>query len=485
MPYIGWTKPGGRASDRAVALTASDAADRARRLYEVGQAELLMLDDVRRYWTGKQRLPAVIPSTAPVEVRLMAQMARVNVVSIVVESLAQSLAIEGFRAAKQDDNHAVWQVWQGNRLDARQSMIHRPAIAYGVSYAVVTPGQPVPLIRGLSPRRLTAMYEDDEDWPTFALERRVKGPWRLYDATTVYEVTSDGSGKFELVRQADHGAGVTPVVRYLDVHDPDWDDEPTDKSWATARDGMRRRLATGQVAPLMSLQDQIDLITFNLLVAQHYTAFRQRWIIGWVAPDETTKAKANASLLWTFDEAPDNMKIGEFSETALDGYIKSRDASFRQAAALSQTPVHELVGDLVNLSADALAAAEAGRDRKVGDRQTTLGESHEQTLALAGKLAGIDVPPDAQVVWRDTSARAYAATIDALGKLATMLGVPAQELWERIPGVTQQDVERWRATAATGDALTNLAALLERQGGAAAGGAPATGTQPPAIGAAA
>ena len=46
-----------------------------------------------------------------------------------------------------------------------------------------------------------------------------------------------------------------------------------------------------------------------------------------------------------------------------------------------------------------------------------------------------------------TTARSFAATVDALGKVATMLGVPADELWERIPAVSQQDVERWRARA--------------------------------------
>jgi hypothetical protein len=44
-----------------------------------------------------------------------------------------------------------------------------------------------------------------------------------------------------------------------------------------------------------------------------------------------------------------------------------------------------------------------------------------------------------------------------------MLGVPAQELWEQVPGVSQQDVERWKATAATGDAIAQLNALLDAQ----------------------
>jgi hypothetical protein len=48
--------------------------------------------------------------------------------------------------------------------------------------------------------------------------------------------------------------------------------------------------------------------------------------------------------------------------------------------------------------------------------------------------------------------RSLAQAADALGKLATMLNVPVELLWEKIPGFTQQDVE-------------DAKALLEENGG--------------------
>lgn len=50
--------------------------------------------------------------------------------------------------------------------------------------------------------------------------------------------------------------------------------------------------------------------------------------------------------------------------------------------------------------------------------------------------------------------------------MSTMLGIPPQALWERIPGVTDDDLERWKTLAAEGDALTSLTATLERQAAA-------------------
>jgi hypothetical protein len=190
--------------------------------------------------------------------------------------------------------------------------------------------------------------------------------------------------------------------------------------------------------------------------------------VGWTPGSKAEKMTAAASQMWTFDENPDDVRIGEFAETSLDGFLRSREAVLKYAATLSQTPVHELIGELVNLSAEALAAAEAGRDRKVMLAKTSLGESHEQLAQVIGDLQGVEVPDDIEVVWRDTSARAFGAIVDGLGKTAQMLGVPPDMLWDRIPGVTRQDVLRWKARQAEGDAVGQLTSLLDKQAAATA-----------------
>lgn len=446
-------------------LTPDEAVDQVDELRKLHDRERNQLDVVRQYWKGRQQLPAVIPSSAPSEVRQMARIARVNICDIVVESLTQSTFVDDFRAEVNEDGQrvdrslSVWDVWQANRFDRDQTAVHKAAFAYGTSYVTVLPGDPVPKMDYKSPRQMTAMYGEDRDWPTWALENAGNGLWKLYDDEAIYYVgTDNNSFQLQYIETREHRMGVCPVVRYRDEVDADADDEV-----ASGFGHHDVGVVLGQVAPLMKLQDQIDLTTFNLLVAQHYTAFRQRYILGWVADSEEQKMKAAASQLWTFEDHPDDVQAGEFSQTNLDGYIKSREASLRHSATLSQTPVHELTGELVNLSAEALAAAEAGRDRKVDLRQTSLGESHEQTFQLVGMLIGEDIPNDSEVVWRDTSARAFAATVDALGKLTQMLGVPPQELWERIPNTTRQEIERWKAAAAEGDAFSQLASMFERQ----------------------
>ena len=225
---------------------------------------------------------------------------------------------------------------------------------------------------------------------------------------------------------------------------------------------------SGVAEPLIPLQDQINTTTFNLLMSQQYASFRQRWVTGMVPDDEEGRPRepfrSGVDRLFVAEDA--DTKFGEFSETALAPILDSREASIRHMSTISQVPPYHLLGAVANLSAEALAAARDGLDRAISELQSVLSEPYKQTLRLAGLAAGNETAWEdrtSTVVWRDTSARAFAATADALGKVAQMLGVPATELWSRIPGVSAEEVARWKAVAESQGALAELNRLLESQ----------------------
>ena len=428
-------------------LTKANAIEQARELFEIRDNEKTnRLDRIHNYLTNEQTT-VWLPSSVPEEVRQIAKISRVNMLKFVVKAAVQAMYVDGYRAPREADDEAAWDIWQRNRMDARQIGVHRAAISYGAAYVTVMPGVPVPVLRGASPRQMTAVYGDDDEWPVYALEKLHSGLYRLIDDEAVYtfQLTDDASpDDLKWISTDEHKAGVCPVVRFRDTDDLD---DPI----------------LGVVEPLIPLQDQINMTTFGLLVAQHYGAFRQRYILGWLAETEEEKLRASASKLWTFEDSPQDIQVGEFQQTNLSGYIDSREASLRHLATVSQTPAHELLGQLVNLSAEALAAAEASHRRAVTEAQTVMGEAWEQVLELASAYQGQQVNAMSYVRWKDTEARSMSQMADALGKLAIMLGVPPQELWERIPGVSQQEIDRWREAATTPEGQANLDRLQERQ----------------------
>ena len=434
--------------------------------------ERARLDIVDRWyrWQHEQVQP---PAAATAELRRLIDLSRTPWLSLVVTTVAQSMRVDGYRTPGERDDAPAWQLWQRNGLDRRQGAVHRAMLAYGVAYVTALPGvddltgDPMAVLRGVSPRKMLAFYENtaEDDWPRYAIRATGAGTWRLYDDEAVHhlgtETTRNGSGppKLTYVGEEAHGAGVCPVVRFTNMLDLDG-------------------RSAGEVEPLIPLAMRINKTTFDRLLIQHYNSWKVRTVTGMAEPETTEDANRKKLQLRHDDllvaEDPDT-RFGTLDETPLEGMIRAYDTDIRSLAASSQTPTHALTGDLINLSAEALAAARAELDAKGDERKLSAGESWEQSLRLGAHVDGdSDGAADfmAQVTWADTSVRSMSQAADALGKLATMLGVPVQALWSMVPGVTKTDTDEWRAMAAEGDAFGQLGALLDRQA------APASGVDP-------
>lgn len=447
----------------------ADVLDAAKNLHEMHEREERRLERIER--ALQPGLPEVyLPRDARSTMRDFAAKSRTNYLPLVVDVLAQSMRVVGYRPARASEESPAWDIWQANGFDARQSGVIRSTLRYGTSYVVVTPGDPAPVMRGVAAMSLTAAYaEDDDDWPMWALRGMGGGSYRLYDAEQVYYLgVEDDTWKF--IESREHGLGVCPVVRFRDRMEID--DE----------------LPLGVVEALIPIQHRLDETVFGLLTAQHFAAFRQRAIIGWEVPKDAdgnpvAPLDASARKVWTF--ADPDVKVQDLGETDITRYIASKDAAVRDMSAISQLPPQAFLGAVANMSAEALAAAEAGKDRRAQEIETSMGESFEQMLRLASLAAGDTTGAEdtsSEVRWADTTARSLAQAVDALGKAAQMLGVPPQGLWHMIPGVTDQDLQRWEALAAQGDSLGQFAAMLDRQTAAlvAEPGEPTTPTAPAA-----
>jgi len=244
-----------------------------------------------------------------------------------------------------------------------------------------------------------------------------------------------------------HGAGVCPVVRY------------------TNRFDLEGRSA-GEIEPFIPVLGKIDQTSFDRLVVQRFASWIVRTIAGMSvfdtaeATDSTTdqvkmRLKVEDMLV---AEDPDT-RFGSLPATPLDGFIRAHESDLTTLAAVSQTPAYELLGQLANLSAEALAAARASLTAKSDERKHTLGEQHEQLIRLGLHLAGdAEGAADfsAQVRWADTTIRSLAQAVDAYGKLTQMLGYPAEALWAKVPGMTQQDIDEAKVIAERGGILEDL-----------------------------
>lgn len=418
------------------------------------------LDKVYRWYRNKLNADEkpVLPSKATNEYRGLRDRSLSPWLRLAVTVVAQSLFVDGYRGTEGGDNLAPWAIWQRNGFDRRQLAIHRGALSLSIAYATALPGDPVPKLRGVSARSMLALYQDpsEDEWPMYALSAKsAKGAdgrsfwrFRLWDDEAVYLLDVDESlDRPRFITHEVHDSGVCPVVRY--TNDIDLDGE-----------------VDGEVEPYIDLAARINQDTFDRLVTQRFQAWAVRYATGLVEPETDEEKKAQVLRLSQEDilvSEGTETKFGVLPPTPLDGLLKAKEADIHEFAALTQTPPQDLIGQMINLSAEALAAANDGKTRKVRERHHSFGESHEQLLRLAAHQAGdTEAAGDfsAQIVWADPEPRSLAQVADAFGKLVQQLGVPAEGLWERIPGVTSTDAEAWKKMAAENDAVSQMLAQI-------------------------
>lgn len=451
-------------------IDSDDIASTVTRMWNLHQNELSKFDRIHEYVLGRRGRPE-LPTDANSEIKEIADICVHNVLTLVLDAFVQNLSVVGYRDAAADVNAAGWEIWQRNQMDARQAEIHSAAVKYGVAYCVAVPGMSGVVLKPRSPRQLIAVYEDPQTdrWPQYALETWIDStdatPTRrgvFYDDTYMYEMEL-GEISTPPVEGADHvkrhhlmihegsisdaiahggrykGEPVCPVVRYVNRRD--------------AED-----LVEGEIERLICDQRAINEINFDRLVVARFGAFPQKVITGWTgSADEVIRMSAARAA--TFED--EQVKIDSWPAASLEPYNALLASKVEHVATRAQVSPAYIVGKLVNLSADALAAAEKNQQRKLSAMQDSHGESHEQLLAVAQEMSGGQVDDGAEVVWKDTEARSMAATVDAIVKLgqAQAAGYPIEPYLRLIPGFTQQMVLAAEQKARTARSVQIMAAL--------------------------
>lgn len=423
-----------------------------KHLWPQFETERTRLRTIDLWYKGEQANPNV-PRGATRELLNLLALSKTPWLGLVVTTLAQTMYADGYRSPETTQNvPGPWRTWHANSFDVRQIAVHRAALAYGYAYVTVLPGlapdgSKCSVLRGVSPQRMYAVYGDPgaDEWPVYALKVEPLGgnkfELKVFDDTFVHTLTRVDDVVTYVGSEA-HSAGVCPVVRYANQLDLDG-------------------RTPGEIEPFIPVASRIDKTAFDRLMTQHYNSWKVRYVSG-MANFAESEEEANAARFklrqsdLLVSEDPDT-RFGQLDETDLAGFIRATEADIEALAAVAQLPNHLLTGKMINLSAEALAAARAPLTQKVFERQVSFGAAHSQMLRLSAKLEGDVVAANdvmARITWQDVEVRSLAQAVDALGKAAQMLDVPKRFLWPRIPGVTQADVAEWMDHALDSDPLS-------------------------------
>jgi len=130
-----------------------------------------------------------------------------------------------------------------------------------------------------------------------------------------------------------------------------------------------RRQVKSDLANVIHIQDGINKLLADMMVAAEFGAFKQRWVISNV--EVNGKLKNAPSEIWDIpagDGVGQQTQVGQFEHTPLENYLKAVDQMSNSLSSITRTPKHYFFSIGSNLSGDALTAMEAPLVKKAQDR---------------------------------------------------------------------------------------------------------------------
>lgn len=422
-----------------------------------------------------------------------------NWCQIVVDAAVERLRVVGFQVGGAPSTEA-WDLWQRNGLDIESVIAHTEAGKSGRAYLLVDPngGEPLITVEHSSQvvvvsdpanrrHRLAALKhwlgDDGYQYATLYLPELVL---RFQSAGHAVPAESrEGAVEWEprsdVASEVRNPLGVVPVI-------------PLEN-----KPGLLGA-AHSDLEPAVPLQDAINKLCSDMLVASEYGAFPQRVITGWESPKDPETGKpmftmadrkawleAAMSRAWTFGD-PD-VKVSSLPAADLANFTASIELFVQHLAAQTRTPPHYLLGQVVNASGDALSVAEAGLVSKCRGKALYFSDPWEEAMALGLTAAGTPTEAaECEAIWANPERVQVGVLVDAAVKKST-LGVPLPVLWlelgytpEQIEAMAAEEQSRQEAelqAAAKAAAATAREVLTSQPGEAVPPGQPAPAATPP------
>lgn len=409
--------------------------------------------EYRRYYDGRHRLAFASKKFLEVFGGQFAAFAD-NWCGIVVDAVEERLDIEGFRFT--DDPAAdagAWDLFQRNGLDVESQLAHHESITTGTSALMVWPGddgEPVITVEAADEvivrrstvnrrTRVAALKSWLDDWGVRHAH--------LFLPEGLYKFTSSSSGSA--------GWG-----------DPEFVPSPFPRPVVPVIDLPNRpRLRGGgrsEIADVIPVQNAVNKLVADMLVAAEYAAMPQRWVTGLELEEDEQTGQVRPpfdvvlhKLLIADDPAA---KFGSFPPADLGTYATAIELLVQHIASQSRTPPHYFYLSGQFPSGESIKSAETSLVAKARRKMRFFGEEWEEAMRLAFLLLG-DARADAvdaETIWADPESRTESEHIDALMKKQA-LGVPNQQLQEDA-GYSPQQIARFPAMAAQDTIRQQLAA---------------------------
>lgn len=227
--------------------------------------------------------------------------------------------------------------------------------------------------------------------------------------------------------------------------------------WAAGPDGMavaenpygqipvfhfrsNRRKPKSQLVNVVEVQDAVNKLLADMMVAAEFGAFPQRFVISSAG---IANLKNNPNAIWDLVSAEQGMQAtaaGQFAATELLNYLNAINKLSADIGIITRTPRHYFFQQGGDPSGEALIAMEAPLTKKTHRLQETLTPTWRDLAAFMLRLLGSEVASQQVRVVYAPVATVQPRAVAEIRKLAVEAGVPLRTHLRREEGWTESDV---------------------------------------------
>jgi hypothetical protein len=340
------------------------------------QAELNRLE---RYYSGDAPLPEGAAGHSKAFQKFQRK-ARLNMAEMVVSAIQERMRIGGFRTGAEDDENGDVQarrLWKASNLTVGSADLHTIVLKFGTAYAIV--GKP-----------------DGEQYPVVTVE----------DPRQVFATTSatNGNKVTAAVKVFTEGLYHYAYFYYADRIEVFKKPENTsiykDEGWEALADSPRENTlgevpvvkftnkdSAGEYETHTDLLDRINHMILQRLVIVTTQAFRQRVLKGDFPTHDSDGNEidyegvfeSSAGSLWMI---PEGAEVSELGQADILGILSGVRADIQDLAGVTRTPMHYLMPEGANGSAEGAALAREGLVFKTQNRMDRVTPGWSKVMSL-------------------------------------------------------------------------------------------------------
>lgn len=305
-----------------------------------------------------------------------------NWCAVVVDSVRDRINLSAIQAPPEAE--AIWKrLWETSQIKLESDDVHESALIAGESFIIAWPDD-----SGMAqayyndPRLVQIFYEPSNP----RVKQFAAKWWKEGDEETRLTLYYQDRLEYYAAKGKETPASAKAFRSMQENERNPYGEIPVFHFRTTGR-GTRSDLKN--VTPI---QNGINKLLADMMVAAEYGAFNQRYVIS--NAETQGKLKNAPGIIWDIpagDGMGQQTTVGQFTATPLENYLKAVNDLSMAISSITRTPKHYFFSIGSNLSGEALIAMEGPLNKKAQDRIDRFIPTWQDMTRFMLKVSGIEV----------------------------------------------------------------------------------------------